>query len=287
MHAYEPDGSELPAGRSRPVCSSRPTATHSAPGFTAVGRPHEPLARPGDRRPRRRRQARGDLGRRRPHLRLGGRRQPRRPGSRSNPIAAICTPDKQSQPLHHPKCGFLATPGDRLPRRPRPAALDRRSPGSTACSTRSDADGTERAGLPGPPRRSRRAGERADDRRVDQRPRDRRPRRRRQGRHRHRHQRELRRRAAERRRHRRLDLASTSPTCWPTPPAARAASTRSTAPAATSSTAGRSTSTAASRTPCRSSARATTPRWPRSTAPRASSSRPPAARSRSTHPTGR
>jgi hypothetical protein len=109
MHGYEPNGSEL-AGwpvHTQPQFQSAGHAT--SPGFSVVGRPNEPLRGPviGD---------------------LDDDGKPEVISAAGNHIYAwkgdgtlvdgfpfatdlsLCAPSQQSQPLHHPKCGFLATP---------------------------------------------------------------------------------------------------------------------------------------------------------------------------------
>ncbi|CAN5559966.1 hypothetical protein BH10ACT11_BH10ACT11_04790 [soil metagenome] len=110
MHAYEPDGSEL-AG-DWPVQTGlqfQADGHGSSPGFTAVGRPHEPLRGPviadldNDGKP----EVISAAGN---HIYAWEGDGSLRQGFPFESDRTQCTPDKQSQPLHHPKCGFLATP---------------------------------------------------------------------------------------------------------------------------------------------------------------------------------
>jgi hypothetical protein len=113
IHAYEPDGSELP-GWPVHTLTERQAANHtSAPGFAALtsagSPPREPPRGPvigdldGDGRP----EVIDTAG---THIYAWEPNGSLRPGFPVSSDLSQCTPDKQSQPLHHPKCGFLASP---------------------------------------------------------------------------------------------------------------------------------------------------------------------------------
>ena len=114
IHAYEPDGSELPGW---PVHTGlqQPARGHdSAPGFAAAGAgtpPREPPRGADDRRPRRRRPPRGRRHAPAPTSTPGSRTASPLPGF---PVAVeprlLRAQRSRAQPLDHPKCGFLASP---------------------------------------------------------------------------------------------------------------------------------------------------------------------------------
>ena len=112
VHAYEPDGSELGGW---PVHTRIERAAHGhedAPGFAALSLAAPPREPPrgaavadldGDGRPEVIDTAGTHLYVWEPHGRL-------RPGFPVSSRLAFCNPDGESQPLHHPKCGFLSSP---------------------------------------------------------------------------------------------------------------------------------------------------------------------------------
>ena len=172
VHAYEPDGSELPGW---PVHTRDAVRRERPPRLArrsqaARPRPLEPPRGADDRRPRRRRAARGHHHRGQADLRVGRRRAraARLARCARTRRAANCAPSQQTKPLKHPKCGFLAAPGDRAPRRRLAAARHRRARPRRARLRAYRPDGKPAARLPGAADRPGGAAGRADDRRVDQ-----------------------------------------------------------------------------------------------------------------------
>ena len=202
VHAYRPDGTELPGWPVQTqIQSSAAEHTSASPALGALDPPLRAAARAHDRRPDRRRPARGDHRRRRAHLRVGGRRRAARRLARAPRPGRVPTARRPSSRRSSSTPSAASSPRPAVARLEGPASR-RRSSSRASTGTCAPTARTARVvpGLPGAPAGPRRAGRRADDRRVDQQPGDRRPRRRRQGRHRGRHQRGLRRRGRRRRR---------------------------------------------------------------------------------------
>ena len=204
VHAYEPDGSELPGWPVHTETQYAAVRHLDSPALKAIAPPLRAAARADDRRPRRRRAPRGHHHRGRAHLRVGRRR------ARAARLARAPRPDAgqlravaAEQAAQAPQVRLPGRPGDRAPRRPLAAARRRRARPRRA-PARLPARRPLGARLPGAARRPGRAAGRADDRRVDQPPGDRRPQRRRARRRRRAHQRGLRR--LRRRRGRELRL---------------------------------------------------------------------------------
>ena len=167
------------------------TARRRASPRSQATPPREPPRGPVDRRPRRRRPARGDHRRGHPHLRLGAGRHPaaRLPGQSDLSLLRALAREPAARAIR----SAASSRARRSPASTEPTAARRSSrPALDGHLYAFDGDGDALPGFPvrlvdpdGPGR--------PDDRRVDQRARHRRPQRRRQGRHRGRDQRDLRR----------------------------------------------------------------------------------------------
>ena len=137
VHAYEPDGSRaarLAGAHARP--STRPARTSAPRRCRRSTRRASRRAAPtiadldGDGRP----EVITTAGERIYAWDADGHALPGWP-VRPDPTRANCAPSQQSKPLKHPKCGFLAAPGDRAPRRPRHSRPTSSCPASTgACA---------------------------------------------------------------------------------------------------------------------------------------------------------
>jgi len=109
VHAYEPDGSELAGWPVRTGVQSAAVGHSGAAALGALGAPNEPPRGPVI--------ADLDSSGRPDVITAAGTHIYAWHGD-GTPVAgfpvqsdlSLCTPDKESQPLHHPKCGFLATP---------------------------------------------------------------------------------------------------------------------------------------------------------------------------------
>jgi hypothetical protein len=199
VHAYRPDGSELPGWPVRTETQFVARAHGASPALRASSRPRA-AAGADDRRPHRRRPARDHHDGGGAHLRLARRRH-RRPGWPGAPRSAAgqLRPRSAGQAAQAPEVRLPRVAVDRAARRPgRPALGRRRRPGRPPA--RVPARRHRDARLPGPAHRPRPAGRQADDGRVDQQRGDRRPRRRRARRGRDRHERGLRQHEQRRRR---------------------------------------------------------------------------------------
>ena len=109
VHAYEPDGSELPGWPVHTGLQTQAAGHGGSPALQALAAPHEPARGPviadlnGDGRPEVVTAAGLHIYAWEPDGSL-------RPGFPVSSDTSFCRPSEQSQPLHHPKCGFLATP---------------------------------------------------------------------------------------------------------------------------------------------------------------------------------
>lgn len=287
VHAYRPDGSELPGWPVRTQTQFAARAHAASPALQALDAPREPPRAvtigdlDGDGRP----EIVTTAGERIYAWNAKGEALDGFPVN-PDPDRTNCAPDKQDKIGigNHPKCGFLASPAlARLDGADKPQSIV--APGLDGRLRAYRADGSVQPGFPvrlidrTPRRRSRSPPSRSTTRRSEtstgtgatrsSRPPTRST--------------DPTARAA---------ATSPSPTPWPTPRAPPRASTRSsragtTAPTAPSSPAGRSSRAGSSRTCCRSSGRATTRRSCGSAGSPRSSSRSPAGTSRSTGRTAR
>jgi hypothetical protein len=112
VHAFEPDGSELPGWPVHTMTQLQADGHMSAPGFAAVSATAPPREAPrgpviadldGDGRPERIESA-GT------HVYVWEPDGSLRPGFPVSEDLANCRPSLESQPLGHPKCGFLSSP---------------------------------------------------------------------------------------------------------------------------------------------------------------------------------
>jgi hypothetical protein len=112
LHAYEPDGSELPGWPVHTQLQKSAIGHDSAPGFNdleADTPPREPLRGPvvadldNDGRP----EVIDSAG---IHVYVWEPDGTPRPGFPFTSNQSFCDPANESQPLHHPKCGFLSSP---------------------------------------------------------------------------------------------------------------------------------------------------------------------------------
>ncbi|MGH8540494.1 MAG: hypothetical protein ACRETW_08320 [Stenotrophobium sp.] len=111
IHAYEPDGSELPGWPVQTDIFPRAASHPNAPGFLsgAVAMPREPPRAPtvadldGDGIPE-------IITAAGVHVYVFEPDGSMRAGFPVGDDPALCAPSQESQPLHHPKCGFLASP---------------------------------------------------------------------------------------------------------------------------------------------------------------------------------
>jgi len=109
VHAYEPDGSELAGWPVRTGVQSAAVGHSGAAALGALGPPNQPPRGPVI--------ADLDSSGHPDVITAAGTHIYAWHGD-GTPVAgfpvqsdlSLCTPDKESQPLHHPKCGFLATP---------------------------------------------------------------------------------------------------------------------------------------------------------------------------------
>ncbi|MDX6615019.1 MAG: hypothetical protein QOD60_110 [Solirubrobacterales bacterium] len=112
IHAYEPDGSELPGWPAHTQLLRQATNHLAAPGFGALDAtapPREPLrgAAVADLDNDGRQEVIDTAG---THLYVWEPDGSLRPGFPVEMDLSQCAPSQQSQPLHHPKCGFVASP---------------------------------------------------------------------------------------------------------------------------------------------------------------------------------
>jgi hypothetical protein len=112
VHAYEPDGSELPGWPVQTGLERQAQGHDSASGFAAVSAASPPREPPrgvaiadldDDGRP----EVIDSAG---THVYVWEPDGSPRPGFPVESDLANCAPSQQSQPLHHPKCGFVASP---------------------------------------------------------------------------------------------------------------------------------------------------------------------------------
>ncbi|MFN8162645.1 MAG: hypothetical protein U0R26_02225 [Solirubrobacterales bacterium] len=112
VHAYEPDGSELPGWPVHTMTQLQAQGHMGAPGFAAVSAVAPPREAPrgpvvadldGDGRP----ELIESAG---PHVYAWEPDGSLRPGFPVSENLSNCGPPLESQPLSHPKCGFLASP---------------------------------------------------------------------------------------------------------------------------------------------------------------------------------
>jgi hypothetical protein len=112
VHAYEPDGTELPGWPVQTLLEHQADGHGSAPGFAAISAATPPREPPrgatiadldDDGRP----EVIESAG---THIYAWEPDGSPRPGFPVESDLANCTPSRQSQPLKHPKCGFVSSP---------------------------------------------------------------------------------------------------------------------------------------------------------------------------------
>ena len=126
VHAYRPDGTELPGWPVQTQTQSSAAGHLGSPALEALDPPLEPPRGAHDRRPDRRRQAGGDHGGRRTHLRVGRQGQAARRLARApRPVACELRPVGAAEGAQAPQVRLPRDARARPPRRAGGAARHR------------------------------------------------------------------------------------------------------------------------------------------------------------------